>query len=141
MIPRDQFVAAVRSCIGTPFVHQGRAIGTGLDWVGVPWAAAVACGLELAPTRTYGLPMLESDLAAALQGFADRVDEAAAAHVWQVRIGGVARHLAVPVGVNGCGQSVVVAAGPYAKHKRPGHVVESVLVDPIAACWRIRGIE
>lgn len=136
MIARTQFLAAVRSCIGTPVCHQGRAIGKGLDCVGVPWAAATACGLELPATRGYGVLPGESELADGLAAYCDRVVDLADAHVWQVRVGRQARHVVVPVGVNGCGQPLVVHA--WGRNRR---VIECVQVEPIVTCWRIRGIE
>lgn len=136
MIERERFVAAVRSCIFTPVAHMGRTIGRGLDCVGVPYAAAREVGVDLQPTRSYGLLPSESDLADGLAAYCDRVADPADAHIWQVRSGRQARHVVVPVGLNGCGQPLVVHA--WGRNRK---VVEAVWVEPVAAYWRIRGIE
>lgn len=39
------FIAAARSMVGTPYRHQGRLPGVGLDCIGLPFAAAWEVGL------------------------------------------------------------------------------------------------
>jgi len=51
---RIDFVSAARSYIGTPFHHQGRLPGVGLDCAGVVVCAAVACGVEVQDVLGYG---------------------------------------------------------------------------------------
>lgn len=136
MVPRSQFVAAVRSCIFTRVVHQGRTIGRGLDCVGVLYAAAVACGVEMPKPRDYGRLPSESDLVDGLSSCCDRVSDPDDANVWQVRSGRQARHVVLPVGVNGCGQPLVVHA--WGRNRT---VVETVWVEPVVAYWRLRGVE
>jgi cell wall-associated NlpC family hydrolase len=51
---RDRFVAAAKSYIGTPFHHQGRLPGVGLDCAGVVVCAAAACGMDIRDVRGYG---------------------------------------------------------------------------------------
>jgi len=43
---RTKIVAAARACIGTPFVHQARVIGSGLDCIGLVVATAKGAGIE-----------------------------------------------------------------------------------------------
>jgi len=112
VISRAQFVEAVRSCIGTQVGHRGRTIGGALDCVGVPWAACKACGLELPDSGAYGI-LPTGDYA-----------------------GRQARHVVVPVGYDSTGQELVVHA--WGKNRI---VQQAVLVDPVAAYWRIRGVE
>jgi hypothetical protein len=136
VIPRAQFIASVRSLVGTPIVHLGRAPGRALDCVGVPWVACVACGLDLAPTPVYDALPREAQLTAGLALFCDETTVDDDAHLWQVLHGRQARHVVVPVGMNQCGQAVVVHA--WAK----GRVVREVVSDyHIARLWRIRGVE
>jgi cell wall-associated NlpC family hydrolase len=136
VIPRAQFLDAVLACIGTPVAHMGRVPGGGLDCVGLLWAACRACGLDLPPTQSYGVLPSESQLTAGLLAYCDRCDDLAAAHAWQVMAGRQARHIVVPVGVNGYGQAEVVHA--WGKHSK---VRRAVLTDHVAAGWRIRGVE
>lgn len=51
---REDFVAAARGYIGTPFHHQGRVPGVGLDCAGVIVCAAKACGYDVADIAGYG---------------------------------------------------------------------------------------
>lgn len=128
------FLAAVESCIGTPVVHFGRKPGRALDCVGLPWAACVACGMEMRPTATYSARPTADELTAGLSQFCDEVETGG--HIWQVMHGRQARHVVVPVGMNECGQQVVVHA--WAK----GRVVRRVVWnDGVVRRWAIRGIE
>ena len=43
-VRKGDIVWAARSYIGTPFHHQGRLPGVGLDCMGVPWCALRAAG-------------------------------------------------------------------------------------------------
>lgn len=43
---REQIVSAARQLIGTPYLHQGRVPGHGVDCVGVGVCVAWACGIK-----------------------------------------------------------------------------------------------
>lgn len=49
----DQIIAAARSYIGTPFNHQGRLPGIGLDCAGVGIAAAKSLGIPIKDFSGY----------------------------------------------------------------------------------------
>lgn len=51
MIPADDLIAAARGMIGTPWVHQARQPGVGLDCIGLIVCALRACGAT-PPDRT-----------------------------------------------------------------------------------------
>lgn len=53
MPTRADIVACARSYVGTPFVHQGRVKGLGIDCVGIPLCVAGELGLK----DKDGLPM------------------------------------------------------------------------------------
>lgn len=134
MIARDKFIDVVRRCVGTPVVHMGRKPGRALDCVGLPWAACNALGMGLPETRTYDSMPSAADLADGLARYCDMVPQDG--HLWQVYVGREARHIVVPVGVNGCGQTLVVHAWGVGKR-----VCETVHTKrKIAAQWRIRGV-
>lgn len=135
MITRAQFVEAVRSCIGTPVGHRGRTIGGALDCVGVPWAACKACGLQLPDSSAYGILPTGDQLTTGLLTYCDRVWTPERAHIFQVYAGRQARHIVIPVSKDSTGQQLVVHA--WGKNRI---VQQSVLVDPVAAFWRIRGV-
>lgn len=136
MIPRAQFLEAVRSCIGTQVGHRGRTIGGALDCVGVPWAACKACGLELPESGAYGILPTGDQLTSGLLAYCERVWSPDRAHIYQVYAGRQARHVVIPVGYDETGQELVVHA--WGKNRI---VQQAVLADPVAAYWRIRGIE
>jgi len=66
---RAALIAAARACLGTPFRHQGRQPGVGLDCVGLLVHAARAAGLCDYDFTVYGRRpsggLLEAHLAAA----------------------------------------------------------------------------
>jgi len=49
-----QLITEARRMLGTPFHHQGRQPGKGLDCIGVPIVAAIACGLDVHDVKNYG---------------------------------------------------------------------------------------
>ncbi|MGF1607509.1 MAG: hypothetical protein ACFB22_14350 [Rhodothalassiaceae bacterium] len=51
---QDRAVAAARACVGTPFRHQGRQPGHGLDCVGLILQAARELGLAVSVPADYG---------------------------------------------------------------------------------------
>ncbi|MGE3770425.1 MAG: C40 family peptidase [Bdellovibrionales bacterium] len=55
-------VAAARSCLNTPFAHQGRVPGVGLDCAGLIIYAAQEAGIVLHDTRAYALPVAPAQL-------------------------------------------------------------------------------
>ena len=98
----DEIIAAARACIGTPFLHQGRQPGVGLDCAGVAVHVAGALGCELIDQAGYGRQpahgMLEAMLDAqpCLQGVTD--DAAQAGDVLLMRFKGEPQHLAILAG-------------------------------------------
>lgn len=50
---RNEFITAARSYIGTPFQHQGRLPGVGLDCAGVIVCAAKAGGFSVSDVTGY----------------------------------------------------------------------------------------
>ena len=51
---RLQLVEYARECLGTPFKHQGRVVGLGLDCVGVAIHMATRAGLPVREVKGYG---------------------------------------------------------------------------------------
>ncbi len=49
----DEVIAAARACIGTPFRHQGRLPGVGLDCAGLGIVAAKAAGIDIKDFSGY----------------------------------------------------------------------------------------
>lgn len=51
---RDAIIAAARECLETPFHHQGRRPGVGIDCAGLVIHAYRAAGLRVTDERRYG---------------------------------------------------------------------------------------
>lgn len=77
----EDLLTAARQCLGTPFRHQGRMVGVGIDCAGVAIHVAQAVGAEYLDVSGYGrIPaggQLESSLDAQpclqlLESIADR---------------------------------------------------------------------
>jgi hypothetical protein len=129
---REQFLAAVESCVGTPVVHRGRTIGQALDCVGVVVASMATCEIVLADRLDYGRIPSGDQLAAGLEhaGFVRvAVEDRRPGDVLQVYAGQEARHAVVLVAD---GDLIVHA---YGKGNR---VAKAPLGSRIGACWRHR---
>lgn len=99
---RERIVELARECIGTPFVHQGRRNGTGLDCAGV--LVHVLKGLDLPVLDDKGYPrrpfdgQLEKILEAepALQQI--KKADMAPGDLWVCRIKKAPQHLMIYTG-------------------------------------------
>lgn len=67
-------VEAARSYIGTPFHHQARAKGVGIDCVGLVVCAARDAGMDVRDTSVYAREPDGRSLVEALSDQMDRVD-------------------------------------------------------------------
>lgn len=132
-IAREQFLAAVKSCIGTPVVHRGRKIGQALDCVGIIVAALAACGEALHDRLDYGRIPSGDQLASGLSNAGFRrvdVEDRRPGDVLQVFAGREPRHAVVLIDER---DNVVHA---YGKGNCVLQVPNGVR---IYACWRYGG--
>lgn len=53
MIDADKMIAAARACLGTPFHHQGRKPGAGLDCIGLVVVALRAVDFDVCDQLDY----------------------------------------------------------------------------------------
>lgn len=129
----EQLLTAARSYIGTPFRHQGRLPGLGLDCAGLVVAAVKECGLNCDDVAGYGRSpyrgLLEKTLQAQkiLQPIAD--PELGAILLFKIRHD--PQHLAL------CAGETIVHS-----YETIGRVVEERLtpfwLDRLVACYRVR---
>lgn len=63
----DDIVAVARACLGTPFRHQGRRAGQGLDCAGLAIHVARTLGYPVCDVSGYGRDPAPGQLQAALQ--------------------------------------------------------------------------
>jgi cell wall-associated NlpC family hydrolase len=68
---RDEIVTAARAALNTPFVHQGRRVGKGLDCAGLLVHVATSLGVEMRDRDGYGRMPTNGELEAAIQDHVD----------------------------------------------------------------------
>lgn len=99
----DEAVAAARQCLGTPFRHQGRVPGVGLDCLGLILHVGASVGHPLTAPRAYAHdPANYNLLAGAEQNQClDRVRDLSALQagdILLIQIGAHVRHMAIYTG-------------------------------------------
>ncbi len=98
-IPR--MIDAARACVGTPFCHQGRAPGAGLDCIGLVICALRAGGMEgLRDRRNYSRLPEPGALRRALEthGFAQAGGPEEAGDILLFRFNRAPQHVALAAG-------------------------------------------
>lgn len=131
----DDIVAAARSCIGTPFRHQGRIPGVALDCAGLIVAVAETVGAEYADRPGYGRNPANGLLESVLdqQPCLERVFDRKPGDVLLMRFSGEPQHLAIYTGMN------IIHS-----HEAVGKVCEHRLADVWAArivrTYRFKGV-
>ena len=99
----DGAVAAARQCLGTPFRHQGRVPGVGLDCLGLILHVGAAVGCPLAAPRAYAHDPAQYNLLAGADAnhCLERVrdlSELQAGDILMIRVGAHVRHMAIYTG-------------------------------------------
>jgi NlpC/P60 family putative phage cell wall peptidase len=137
-ISRELVVIRARSYVGSPFVHQGRQLGRGIDCVGLVLCVAEDLGLR----DSAGVPFLRGDYVSYSAQPVDRfvheecikrltvkapLDELLAGDVLSMRVPHLPTHLAI-IAIRSGVQYVIHA------YNGNGKVVEHVLSEP----WRRR---
>lgn len=98
----DEIITAARLCLRTPFLHQGRQVGIGLDCAGLAVQVARSLGCEVIDMEGYGreptLGMLETMLDA--QPYLERVTDNAGqpGDLLLMRFVAAQQHLAILAG-------------------------------------------
>lgn len=125
----EAIITEARDWLGTPFIHQGRVKGVGVDCGGLLIGVARACGVEVPEPPAYSMSPDPGVIGYLLAMYCTPVrrTELAPADVLLFSFAGEPRHVGLATG-NG-----VIHA--WAK---PGRVVEHRL----DACWlnRLRGV-
>lgn len=74
MARRADIIESARSFLGTPFRHQGRARGIGVDCIGLIVCAARGAGIDVSDRTDYPLQPIPSELLAGFGANLDRTD-------------------------------------------------------------------
>jgi len=132
----DDIIAAARECLETPFRHQGRRIGQGLDCAGVVAHVADRLGLHYDAPTNYGRTPYRGLLEATLdaQTCLDRVQVMQAGDVLLMKWKAEPMHLAVWTG-----ETVIHAYESVGKCVE--HGLDAAWRARIVRAYRFRGVE
>ena len=139
MITREDFVNIARSYIGTPYHHQGRVPGVGIDCGGVVVCAAKECGYIIDDMNDYACtPSHGSFVAAVKSRFIEiSIDEIALGDLMIFSFGFEPQHIAII--------SAVTPLTIVHTYTHVGKVVENHLDliwrKRLRGCYRLKGIE
>lgn len=140
MITRGDIAAAARRRIGTPFVHQGRLDGVGLDCAGLVIRVAQELGLSQFDTRDYPAQPNAPAMRAALLAHLDvvRFADLDVGDVLWFKVDLDPQHLALVV--NAQPLMMVHAFGKPGVMKVIEARVDTFWRSRIAGCFRYRGV-
>ena len=97
----DTMIAAARGCLGTPFHHQGRAAGIGLDCIGLVIVALRAATINVHDRTDYGRRPDGKSLVDALRDHdCLLVDDIQAGDILLFRYDGQPQHVALATSAN-----------------------------------------
>lgn len=133
----ERVVIVARWCLDTPFMHQGRLPGVGLDCAGLVVVTLNAVGIEVRDYRGYGRVPNEGRLRRAIDGQPClepvEIAKAEAGDIVLVRFGREPTHIGILTGP----QQIIHA------YEQIGRVVEHRLDEiwqtQIVGAWRARG--
>ena len=133
-----EFVAVVRSFVGTRYQHRGRLPGIGLDCVGIPIVGLARVGLVVQEPPPYG--MIPSGLIDGVNGLAtycDKVEVPQVGDIEAIMWGREPRHCAIVIDVRRDGCVWIVHA-----RARNGQVSCEPLTRDycVHSHWRVRGL-
>jgi cell wall-associated NlpC family hydrolase len=99
-VTADDVIAAARECIGTPFAHQGRIVGVGIDCAGVAVHVAKRMGLSVEEPGAYSRSPYRGTLQkwVELQGFMHRASGVERGDILLMRFAAEPQHLAIATG-------------------------------------------
>lgn len=108
----DEIIAAARTMLGTPFHHQGRLVGVGLDCAGTAIELIKMIGMDPIDRTDYGTDPANNELIKQIdkQGYAERVYDMKPADVLVIRFLLEPQHLAIFTG-----RSIIHAYQPVGK--------------------------
>jgi len=121
----QKIIDAARACIDTPFHHQGRVPGTGLDCIGLVVVALSAAGMDVRDRQDYSVRPDGNKLVEAIVEHGGRVvDCIAPADILLFRYDGQPQHVAIATSEN----TMIHSFAPV------GRVVET----SVGAYWKRR---
>lgn len=135
----SRLVEIARSYLGTPFHHQGRLPGVGLDCAGVVVCAARELGIAVNDVQGYGRIPSNGLFPAAVEGHCDKIPQGMVqpGDLMMFAFRAEPQHIAV---VSQVAPTMLIHA-----YSDVGRVVENRLDDAwqkrLRGCYRLRGVE
>lgn len=139
-----EVVAEARACVGTPFVHQGRLPGVGVDCAGVVICVARRLGLTDYDFRGYRPQPDGHTLAAQCAGQMRALgagEPARAGDVALLRFLQLPQHLAIVSEVDAAGQPARIVHAYQPLGRCVEHVVDARWRRRILRLYRLPGVE
>jgi cell wall-associated NlpC family hydrolase len=139
-VSRDQIVVAARGWLGTPFHHQGRVKGAGVDCAGVIVEVARELGVGDVDVRGYGHRPDSRELEQLCREHMTPValQDAAAGDVLLIMIDGAPQHLAFQTAIGG-ERGMLHSYAPARRVVE--HRIDQHWADRIVAAFELPGVE
>ena len=136
---RTDFVTAAAMLLGTPFRHQGRMPGIGLDCAGVVVCAANACGYKVADVQGYSRVPARGQFTTALLAHCDAIalDEALPGDLLMFAFQSEPQHIAILTGT----APLTLLHSYMQVGKVVEHDMDAGWRARLRGCYRLRGIE
>lgn len=141
MNKRERFLQAARSYLGTPFHHQGRVPGVGLDCAGVVVCAAREAGMTIADQSGYAHQPFGGLFEQAVLAHADPVSRAQLlpGDLLMFAFGGDPQHIAVVQSL--AGQDIYILHAHSAARKVVEQRLDGAWESNLRGCFRLRQLE
>jgi len=138
MIARAQIVTEARTWLDTPFHHQGRLKGGGVDCAGVPIGVARALGLEWADATGYARVPAKGQFRATLQRCLDPIAfaEVLPGDLMSFAFRAEEQHIAVV----SCIDPLRIIHAWQAVGKCVENDLDALWQRRLRSCWRYRGV-
>lgn len=142
MTTRKQIIDAARSCLGTPFKHQGRVRGLGLDCVGLIRYPIIATHMqsyeENADFTQYGKDPVPSKMGTHLSKYFTevRVNELLPGDIIWCRVRNSPQHLAIYTD-----EDTVIHSVSNGPNRVVEHILENKWRKRIYKIFRYKGVE
>jgi len=132
----DDIVSAARECIGTPYQHQGRVLGKGMDCAGVVAHVAGRLGYDTLEVSGYGRSPYKGLLeqAADSQPFLERIFAIEPGCVLMMRFTGDPQHVGIYTGTT-------LIHSYQAVEKVCEHALDKTWTKRIVRMYRFKDIE
>lgn len=139
MSKRERFLQAAISYLGTPFHHQGRLPGVGLDCAGVVVCAAREAEIEVADQRGYAHQPFGGLFEQAVLDHADPIGRAELlpGDLLLFAFGGAPQHIAV---VTAVAERLHMVHAHAQVRKVAEQAVDAVWEAQLRGCFRLRGL-